>query len=190
MSPQAPTAPDYSDLAAALQRSNMPQCPAELHGFALGMAIAGVPEPLQVWQNEVYAEFDPDDVLDNETRALLDRLFAAALVDGDAAQQGLTLFLPEGIAVDAKRLGAVRDWCQGFMFGIGLAGAGLDQRLTDDGRELLNDIGEITRVDTGDVENTAENQAALIEIEEYVREGVMLLRSELASTRSPDDATH
>ena len=61
--------PEYEKVAEALRRSGMPQCPAELHGFALGMVIGGVREPLQVWQQEVYAEFDPNDVLDNEILA-------------------------------------------------------------------------------------------------------------------------
>ncbi|MCB1802841.1 MAG: UPF0149 family protein [Gammaproteobacteria bacterium] len=172
--------PEYAQVAEALRRSGMPQCPAELHGFALGMIVAGVPEPLRVWQQEVYAEFDPNDVLDNESRALLERVFAAALSAGSSEAEGLHLLLPTALAVDAARLRALRDWCQGFVFGVGLAGETLDARLTSASRELLNDIAEITRLETDDVDDSRENQAALIEIEEYVREGVMLMRLDLA----------
>jgi uncharacterized protein YgfB (UPF0149 family) len=56
-------------------------------------------------------------------------------------------------------------------------------------RELLNDFSEITRVDTDDVENSEANQAALIEIEEYLREGAMLIRDELDAARRASDTT-
>lgn len=178
--PASDPLPDYETVADALRRSGMPQCPAELHGFALGMLIAGVHEPLAVWQQEVYAEFDPNDVLDNESRALLDHVFAAALAVGSDGVDGLSLLLPADLKVDSTRLKALRDWCQGFIFGIGLAGNSLDARLTPASRELLTDIAEVTRLETDDVDDSRENQAALIEIEEYVREGVMLMRLELA----------
>jgi uncharacterized protein YgfB (UPF0149 family) len=44
----------------------------------------------------------------------------------------------------------------------------------------LQDIAEMTRLDTEDVENNAENQSALIEIEEFLRVGVLLMRDELS----------
>lgn len=176
-------------VAAALQRCGLDQCPAELHGFANGMAVAGVAEPLSVWQQEVYAEFDPADVLAVECRGLLDRVFASAFADQvsaatDEQPGGLTLLLPQDIVVDASRLAAVRDWCQGFMFGFGLGGEAVTAQLSAQTRELLNDFSEITRLDTDGVENNEENQSALIEIEEYLRTGVMLIRDELAERRA------
>ncbi len=175
--------PDYAAVDAALQRCGLRQCPSELHGFALGMAVGGVPEPLTIWQNEVYAAFDPDDVLASECRALLDRVFAAACIDESDHSLTLTLLLPQDIVVDSARLVALRDWCQGFLFGLGLAGESVTSALSPQARELLNDFSEITRVDTDDVDNSEANQAALIEIEEYLREGVMLIRDELIEAR-------
>ena len=176
--------PDYASVDAALQRCGVRQCPSELHGFALGMAVGGVPEPLTIWQNEVYAAFDPDDVLANECRVLLDRVFAAAFTGESDRSMALTLLLPQDIVVDSARLTALRDWCQGFLFGIGLAGESVTSALSAQTRELLADFSEVTRLDTDDVENSEANQAALIEIEEYLREGVMLIRDELNEARS------
>ena len=55
-------------------------------------------------------------------------------------------------------------------------------------RDLLRDITEITRLATDDVDDSSENQSALIEIEEYLREGVMLIRDELNEARSDPGA--
>ena len=175
--------PDYESVADALQRCGLQQCPAELHGFALGLTVGGVPDTPTVWQNEVYAEFDPNDVLANECRALLDRVLAAAITSEDDAAYSLSLLMPGDIVVDANRVGALRDWCQGFLFGFGLGGESTAAALSPQTRGLLNDFSEFTRLDTDDVENSEENQAALIELEEYVRAGVMVIRAELADAR-------
>jgi len=184
--PAEETLPDYATVAAALARCGLPQGPAEVQGFALGLLIGSVPEPLKVWQQELYSEFDPADVLAGECRVILDRVFASVFAAQHDAPLQLTLLLPQDILVDAARLAAVRDWCQGFLFGFGLGGAALAGRLSQSARDLLRDITEFTRLDTENVENTEENQAALIEIEEYLREGVMLIRDELGNERASD----
>ncbi len=171
--------PDYATVAATLQRCGLAQGPAETQGFALGLLAAGVAEPLKIWQEELYSEFDPGDVLAGECRAVLDRVFASVFAGRERGSMQLTLLLPQDIMVDAARLAAVRDWCQGFLFGIGLGGPALNARLSQQARELLRDFAEFTRLDTENVENTEENRAALIEIEEYLREGVMLIQDEL-----------
>lgn len=177
----APTAAsvDYADAAAALQRAGMTQSPAEAHGFGTGLVLAAVPDPVLLWRVEWYQDLDPADVLATEARAALDRILQSVLLAREQEQMHLDLLLPEGIAVDPARLAALRDWCQGFLFGFGLGGDAAASRLSAEGRELLRDLDEITRIDIDDAEDSAENQAALIEIEEYVREGVMLIRDEL-----------
>lgn len=180
--------PDYDAVAAALRRCGLPQGAAEVHGFALGLALSGVPEPLTIWRQELYSTFDPADVLAVECRALLDRVFASVYPEGAGEPMQLSLLLPQDIVVDAERLAAVRDWCQGFLFGLGLGGDALTGRLSPQARELLHDFAEFTRLDTDDVENTQENRSALIEVEEYLREGVMLIRDELSSGRASDES--
>jgi uncharacterized protein YgfB (UPF0149 family) len=171
--------PDYADVEEALRRAGVQQCPAELHGFAVGMAVAGVADAGAIWEREVYAELDPSDVLAAECRRLLDRVFALAFVDPGDAPMALTLLLPGDVVVDSQRLEALRDWVQGFLFGLGLAGDRVAGALSAEARELLGDFDEISRVETDDVENSHENQAALIEVEEYLREGVILIRDEI-----------
>jgi uncharacterized protein YgfB (UPF0149 family) len=182
------TLPDYATVAAALKRCGLPQGPAEVQGFALGLLLGAVPEPLKLWQQELYSEFDPADVLAGECRTLLDRIFASVFAMRSGVPMPLTLLLPADIVVDAARLRAVRDWCQGFLFGFGLGGAASADRLSQPVRGLIDDIVEFTRLDTENVENTEENQAALIEIEEYLREGAMLMCDELLRGRKSDES--
>lgn len=170
---------DYAEAAAALRRAGIAQSPAEAHGFGTGVALAGVRDPARLCRGEWYHDLDPADVLAGEARAVLERILQSVKAALAQEPMQLSLLLPEGIAVDQARLAALRDWCQGFLFGLGLGGKSAASRLSPQGRELLRDLDEITRIDTEDAEDSAENQAALIEIEEYVREGVMLIRDEL-----------
>ena len=121
--------PDYAEAAAALRRGGLVQSPAEVHGFALGLSVGAVPEPRTVWQEELYSRFDPADVLAGESRAVLDRVFDSVFVTtGDQPLQ-LSLLLPQDIEVSRAHLAALRDWCQGFLFGFGHGGESLHDRL-------------------------------------------------------------
>jgi yecA family protein len=188
----ATTSPDelpaYDELASALERCASTHTPSEAQGFALGLLMAGVEEPYVSWELELYSDFDPTDVLAGECRALLDQLFETTAADLGSSREGLQLLLPQDILVNQRRLSAVRDWCQGFLYGFGLAGDGLLKKGSEQMQDLLRDIAEITRLQVEDDDNSAENQEALIEIEEYLRVGVMLLRDELTPGEQSDDA--
>jgi uncharacterized protein YgfB (UPF0149 family) len=177
--------PDYATFAATLARCGADFGPAEAQGFALGLFLARVELPHVSWQTELYADFDPADVLAGECRGLLDRLFTQVFADADDGEPGLVLLLPEDIEVSSTRLRALRDWCEGFLYGLGQGGEAWAQRQSPQAAELVRDIAEIARLEVEDSDNSEENQSALIEIEEYLRVGVMLLRDE-----SPGKVTH
>lgn len=179
--------PDYASVAAAIKRCGLSQGPSEVQGFALGLFAAGVSEAHRVWQQELYSDFDTNDVLAGECRTILERVFASVFVSPVATDAQLTLLLPEDIVVDAARLAAVRDWCQGFLYGFGLGGEAVAQRLSPQARELLADIAEVARLDTATASDSKENQSALIEIEEYLRVGAVLIRDDLDDTRRQDE---
>lgn len=181
--------PDYGDTARALSRCGLTQSPAEAHGFALGLALSGLQRPLQTWQRELYSDFDSSDVLAAECRQLLDLVFAGVFREMPKEDRlQLSLLLPSGVAADSQRLTAVRDWCQGFLYGIGLGGEGLSARLSTQAGELLGDLAELTRMETDGVEDNEENRAALMEIEEYVWVGVTLIRDELSGTEAGNES--
>lgn len=170
-----------------MHRAGLSQGPAEAHGFALGLLLGGVPQPGVAWQQELYSELDPADVLAGECRAVLDRLFASVFTDAPLDTLALSPLLPEDIQVDASRLSALRDWCHGFLFGFGLGGGEAGRSLTDQTREVLHDIAEISRLDTDDDDNSEDNREALIEIEEFLRVGVLLIQDEITAPANSDD---
>ncbi|MCR6701157.1 MAG: UPF0149 family protein [Dokdonella sp.] len=72
---------------------------------------------------------------------------------------------------------------RGFLGGAGLAG--LDSRaLSDDADEILRDFAGIAASQL-DYAGDEEDEAALAEVQEFVRIGVLLLQRELAGARVP-----
>ena len=58
----------------------------------------------------------------------------------------LTLVLPEEDAPLRERAEGLYDWARGFILGLGLAGLKAEA-LSDQAREVLGDLMEITRMD-------------------------------------------
>jgi hypothetical protein len=99
--------------------------------------------------------------------------------------------LPEDDASLEDRVGALALWCQGFLFGLGLAGFSLDdEKEGDPGAvqlgEIVNDLSEISRADISADEFDDEDEAdfALAELIEYVRVSVQIMFEELESTQT------
>ncbi len=83
---------------------------------------------------------------------------------------------------------ALMQWCQGFLFGMGRIQT--SSQWPGDVGEILKDIVEFTKLDT-DVESDDEEAAesAIMEIQEYLRASVMLIRSEMNDVDT-DDTVH
>jgi len=157
-----------------MRRSGLPFSPTEAHAIAIGMFSGGVADARQQWHAAVYAELDPNDALAQECKALLDELFAAAKQQATDVEFGLQLFMPPAGASYTAAM-ALRDWAQGFLYGFGLAGEQAAQRLSAEGQEALRDFYEIAQLDAEAEQPGEDDQAALMEIEEYMRVAAMLI---------------
>lgn len=128
--------------------------------------------------------------LDNEDPAL-DSLLAQMYDDCvqrlGQLEMGLEPLLPTDVKSLRERVDALVDWTRGFLGGFGLAGAKAEI-LTEDGREVLRDLGTIAATQLAlDQEegNSDEDESALVELLEFVRVGAMLLHTEVAMAGSP-----
>lgn len=103
-------------------------------------------------------------------------------------EMGLEPLLPTDAKPLRERVDALVDWTRGFLGGFGLAGAKAET-LTEDGREVLRDLGTIAAsqlaLDDQDDGDSDEDESALMELLEFVRVGAMLLHTEVAMAGSP-----
>ncbi len=168
-----------------MRRAGLPFSPSEAHGIAVGILSSALANAEQQWQTAVYAELQPNDVLAKECRDQLDALFDLAVIQSQDDAFGMQLFVPDQPMAEIDAPMALRDWSQGFLFGFGLAGERAAQRLSDEGREALQDFYQIGQLEIGESELDEEEQQAVAEIEEYMRVAAMLVYEDMHLAEQP-----
>jgi len=167
----------YDRVARALGAVRCDVGAAECHGMLCGI-LSGprVFEPglwldhLSGGERDVFAAAEP--------RAALEALLHATLAAMSAEDYELSLLLPADEAPIAERAAGFAAWCRGFLSGLGLSGIADLGALGEDAREFLADLSRFTSL-AMDVEGDEEDERALVELTEFTRMGVMLVRAEL-----------
>ena len=164
--------PALSSIEGEIRRLALAMSAAELHGGLCGwLAGGGAAGPdwlARVLADDALPRVTPDSPLDQLRRAsagqLADRSFE------------FELLLPAEDAGMAERSGALFDWCRGFVGAFGLAAAD-KALLSEDSREALADLVRLAGAQAQD-EGDEEDEAALMEIEEFVRVAALLLHGD------------
>ncbi|MDD1607022.1 MAG: UPF0149 family protein [Methylococcaceae bacterium] len=165
----------YPIINAILVKNEADFCAAEAHGIATGMLCANEKTDSDYWLSELLHNAP---AIVDEQRQLLIKLFEETrrLLMGD--QFEFDLFLPDDNAPLIEKINALKSWCQGFLFGVGSAVAQLN--CSRDAHDILKDITEFTKLDTENEDENEEDEIALMELTEYLRTAVLLLRDELS----------
>lgn len=157
-----------------MQKLGLGVSPSELHGGLCGW-LAGGGSDTPDWLGRVLA----DDAAPTPSPGdALDRLRQASVRQLDDRSFGFELLIAGEDAPLVERSGALFDWCRGFLGGFGLA-AGGDPPLSGESTEALADLAKLAAAmpqDDGD----EEDEAALAEIEEFVRIAVLLMHGDCA----------
>lgn len=188
MSANQTVAPE--DIVELIGRCKLGVSVSEFHGSLVGYLSAGghfrhdaVLEAL---------ELEPDPALTADERAMLTRLRNQTeewLSDPDLT---FSPWLPDDEARIAERAEGLADWVQGFLGGFGLGGSvKRNMEMSEEAKEVLKDMASIAATEFEFDEDDDVNDESLIEIEEYIRTGAMLLHAELSHPPSPaNDTVH
>ena len=181
----------HEDLESALEHIQSDIGAAEMHGMVCGALVAPAEADESLLLRELLGDTEPGDLLYDECRRTLLECRDAAAGQLASAHFGFDLMLPADTETLSRRTEALASWCGGFLYGLGVGGLDEQQPLSGDAQELLQDLSEFTRmrIDPGD---HAAQEQAFMELVEYVRMGVLLLREELAGQRdalADDDPT-
>jgi uncharacterized protein len=165
----------YAEINSLLRQSEIEYSAAEAHGLATGILCANQQASSDAWLKELL----PDECsLPPQYSGLLVKFFNITRSTLISDEYAFNLFLPDDNQALAKQAEALQSWCRGFLFGVSLTGKSAVNNVKN-GREILKDIAEFTKLDT-DAEGE-DNEQAFVEITEYLRAAVLLLRDELAS---------
>jgi uncharacterized protein YgfB (UPF0149 family) len=161
----------YSTINAVIIRSDAELSAAQAHGMATGMLCANDRAQSAEWLTELFLHAAP---VADEDRITLVHLFEDTqdLLTSDDFE--FDLLLPDDEAMLSEQVEALTEWCRGFLLGVGFTYTASD--LSREATEILKDIAEFTKLDT-EAEGE-EDESDFMEITEYMRSAILLLRSE------------
>lgn len=162
----------YPKINSILSKNAVESSAAEVHGIATGLLCVNDQQNGSYWLSEL---LQLNETIDNDSRLLLLSLFEETrrlLISEDFEFE---LFLPDDKTTLNERTEALANWCHGFLYGIGLLSS--SNSWSENAREIIKDITEFTRLDTG--AKGEEDEFAFMEITEYLKSAILLLHDEL-----------
>jgi len=182
--------PEIEELEELLYRVDATMGAADAHGALCGMLCARGAIELSEWVDHVIGEQEQGNELLHDVVHKLSDLHQSTLEMMNDATGDFKLLLMDDDDPLPERIEALAAWCQGFIYGLAAGGIQEGSELPEDTAELLKDMIEISRaghdVDDTGLEESDDNddEVAYMEIEEYVRMGVLLIYEELQPLQS------
>ena len=178
--------PPFEHFAQLLNAVELDAGASEIHGVIAGLLCAGHTDAHAVWFTDLFANRSSDDLLVKEVRQMLGQLYRATRDQIGDEGNIFSPYLPgDGVPLQ-ERAKCLSEWCQGFLYGLGLAGIDR-QALVGDANEAILDIAEFTKLDFENIESDEASESAYTEIQEYLRVSTMLIWEELSSMRNTAD---
>lgn len=175
--------PGYQQVEAVLRQAGAMGSAAECHGTLCGLLAAADGSARDKW---IRVTFESSG-LPAELRSDIDDVYVDARGALASMDMEFEPLLPADDRPGGERTEALGLWCQGFLYGLSLAGVKSWRELPDDAREVLSDLSEIAKVDPESAD--ADDDAALTEIIEYVRVGVQTVYEAFHAPSTPSAPT-
>ncbi|MEN8177133.1 MAG: UPF0149 family protein [Pseudomonadota bacterium] len=181
-----PKTPPYERFSQLIESVELDVGASEVHGVLCGLLCAGHSDAHVAWFEELFANRSSDDLLVREVRQSLGQLYQVTQSQMNGDDHGFTPYLPNDKSPLTERASRLTEWCQGYLYGLGLAGLS-EKQFVGNAKEAIGDIAEISRLDHEHIEAEEEAEAAFVELEEFLRVAALLVWEELASYRGAAD---
>ena len=170
---------EYDQLMQVLEPVAPSTDASDCHGLLCGLiCAAGFGDP-RLWVPEYFDDFNPRDAQQARAYKMLQELYESSLVRLNSPELDFELLLPDDGEPLPLRIESLGRWCSGFLSGLGIGGLSDLGGVSDDLRELLDDLTHIARVDFELGESGEEENFAFEEVLEYVRVAVLYAYEEL-----------
>jgi len=177
--------PDFERTLAIAQGNLEAPDLAECHGVAVGLLCRQAAASLDVFiglLGMLELVNSPGTGLKMSLEELLNSS-REQLADED---MGLSLWLPDDVETLEDRTTALSQWCNGFLAGLGSGGDDSLNAMSDDGNEALKDLQQISSADVSDTAQSEEDENAFVEIVEYIRVVILMIREDLRGPGTSD----
>ena len=165
----------FDDLNETLLKfDSMTEAP-EAHGTLCGMICISAQADINNWLSLLFENQDENNISLQEAKTELLSLHAETLERLSSSSYDLELFVHDDNQPLDLRIEDLSYWCQGFLYGLSLAGLTDIKKLPTDASEILQDMSDISKAGYNTDDNEEENEIAFAEIIEYVRVGVYVI---------------
>lgn len=177
MRAQAPIQQALDRLALDME---VPEC----HGHLVGWLCASGNADADTWLAQLDITASSADLLAEEARHILGELFKYGLAQLNDPELGFQPLLGGEERALSERLDALGAWTQGFLLGMSEGGCNDINAMPADCSEIMRDLVEISGVERYELSDSEQDEAAYVELLEYIRTGVLLINEELNPTRA------
>ncbi len=181
---------DHDRLDEALKRCGASWDAAQTHGLLTGrLAVAGVSAGPE-WLRQVLEGTDESDALRAECQEMLDTLYQSTFWQLSERLSEFAPLLPDDDNDAGERTAAMAHWCEGFLHGLVSAKHGdevRDRLAAEPLADIIRDMLQITRAEFDGTADDETNEAAYVELVEYLRVAAQLAYEELSEIRHSAD---
>lgn len=181
---------DHDRLDEALKRCGASWDAAQTHGLLTGrLAVAGVSAGPE-WLRQVLEGTDESDALRSECQEMLDTLYQSTFWQLSERLSEFAPLLPDDDNDAGERTAAMAHWCEGFLHGLVSAKHGdevRDRLAAEPLADIIRDMLQITRAEFDGTADDETNEAAYVELVEYLRVAAQLAYEELSGIRHSAD---
>ncbi len=168
----------HDEVSRALANIDATVTAAEAQGMLCGLFCAPTPPDMAQWIAQVLEGLSPKGEPAREALETLAGLYQDTHDRLENEILEFALLLPDDEAELSERATALGRWCEGFLFGLGLAN-GQAEGLPREANEAISDIGQIAQLDP-DTPADEDSEIAYTELVEYLRAATLLLREHTA----------
>ena len=162
---------------------------SESHGALCGMLCAQGATEASQWLLHVLGEHEESSQGLKQVGKKLLQIHQISVEQMNNNDIDFELMLPDDDEPLEDRVEALGAWCQGFVYGLAVGGLKEDTELPENSNELIKDILEISQAgymadDDAELESSEDDEVAFMEVNEYVRMGILLIYEELQPLQS------
>lgn len=168
----------FEELSKFLNVEGFDESPSEIHGFLSGRIAGGERLAGEDFRGAIVESVDSEEELVDNALEELETFYKGIIATFQDTDFGFQPLLPPDSVELEDRVGALADWCQCFLSGLGEAGLSDTAGLSEDSMAAIKDIAAIAQAGfDGEVEE--DDESDLFELQEYVRVAALMLYSEL-----------
>lgn len=167
----------FDDFSGLFAQADAMVSPARLHGVLVGLICVGQKLDGKFWLDATLRMVEARAVLPSKQRDLIIHLYDVTCRQLCDLDSELQLLLPNNSQFLIDSAMALSQWCEGFLYGLGLDDGSAYDNIPEDIREGLRCISELAKLDFEKIEMAAEStemeKMAYQGVVEYVRSAVM-----------------